>query len=568
MSDEKTQQPNLDSLKEKAKKYERISQRIPKVPKKKRFFSQSEAQDKATKVFTTLNKGAYYIPNYFEKVLNKHTKKLRSTGVVRPDDRRSTLEVIIALSDKAEGFLKFSVIKQCILAFYSGVYVCAGVMLSVYLSTGMPYFGIARLLTAIGLCCGLIMSSLTGSALFTEQNVILPVNYVKFRRHLFKTIRFWLISFVFNSVGCAFMGLMFNAGLAVRSQEVQAQLGKILEFKLQHMDYGRIGWWGILLSGTGVILANMSRDVPGKVIAMLVAVISFVATGVDHCAANIGFFSIGIVHEYLFSEPLHVKNLSLSNAILWNIVPTAIGNIIGSFVFVSATYSFLFSSKHVVSKLAKQNGEAPAKPKKNNLQNDSTSTLGGQTPNTFGNMFKSPMPAKSRIVSRVVSRVGSRQNSRPVSRDFSKSVSKFSNNTFNKAQDLNSAPSSSKSNERVTPSSRSVDHSSKPSSPRNFSLQSPNVLNQSVKNMHFGSLDTYLVPNPSTKPKKEIRNIISTLKKMDSNVQMEVTLTPLNKVESNGEMDVNETINRSDSSGESKTSKSEEIELKEISMDM
>ena len=43
------------------------------------------------------------------------------------------------------------------------------------------------------------MSSLTGSALFTEQNVILPVNYVKFRNNLFKTIRFWLISFIGNS---------------------------------------------------------------------------------------------------------------------------------------------------------------------------------------------------------------------------------------------------------------------------------------------------------------------------------------------------------------------------------
>jgi len=45
------------------------------------------------------------------------------------------------------------------------------------------------------------------------------------------------------------MGLMFNAGLAVRSKEVQARLATILEFKLQHMDYGTYGWWGILLSG-------------------------------------------------------------------------------------------------------------------------------------------------------------------------------------------------------------------------------------------------------------------------------------------------------------------------------
>ena len=83
MSDEKSQfTTNLDVLKNKTKKYEKMSQRIPRVPKKKRFFSQNEAQDQATKIFTSLNKTAYYIPNYLEEVLNKHTKKLRSTGVV------------------------------------------------------------------------------------------------------------------------------------------------------------------------------------------------------------------------------------------------------------------------------------------------------------------------------------------------------------------------------------------------------------------------------------------------------------------------------------------------------
>ena len=108
------------------KDYERKSQRIPKVPKKKKFFAKKETEERATKLYTNINKSMYYIPNMMEKELNKHTQKLRSTGIVRPDDRRSTLEVLIALSDKAEGFLKFSFIKQFILSFYSGVYVCTG----------------------------------------------------------------------------------------------------------------------------------------------------------------------------------------------------------------------------------------------------------------------------------------------------------------------------------------------------------------------------------------------------------------------------------------------------------
>jgi formate transporter len=283
--------------------------------------------------------------------------------------------------------MKFSIIKQMLLSFYSGVYVCTGknisklkkftgVMLAIFLSTGMPYLGVQAFLTAFGLCSGLVMSGLTGSALFTEQNVILPVNLVKFRKSVFKTMRFWIISFIGNCVGCAFMGFMFNLALCVRNNEIQQRLGSILNSKLQHMEFGTFGWWGILLSGilgntilgTGVIMGNMSRDVPGKVIAMFIGVVSFVATGTDHCMANIGFFSIGLFHEYFFEgENFNVPRLNISNVFLWNIVPTFIGNIVGSFVFVSAAYSFIFSSNHVVKGLEKQNGpvkkELPKKPR-------------------------------------------------------------------------------------------------------------------------------------------------------------------------------------------------------------
>jgi hypothetical protein len=257
------------SKKIKIKGYEKLSERIPKKPKKRKFFKNQDFEEGVSHIGSTATKAFYHFPNLMERELNKHTQKLRSTGLVinyfnltlkvRPDDRRTTLEVLVALSTKAESFLKFSIVKQIMLSFYSGithfhihtkgVYVCTGAMLCVYLSSGMPYYGIQRLFMAAGLSAGLIMSSLTGAALFTEQNVILPVNYIKFRKYLFKTIRFWLISFLGNCIGCAFMGLMFNLALAVRNKEVQSRLEYILNYKLQHIEYGVNGWWGIFLSG-------------------------------------------------------------------------------------------------------------------------------------------------------------------------------------------------------------------------------------------------------------------------------------------------------------------------------
>jgi predicted membrane protein len=93
--------------------------------------------------------------------------------------------------------------------------------------------------------------------------------------------------------------------------------------------------------------------------------------------ANIGFFSVGLFHRYFFGEILNVPKLNISNVVLWNIVPTGLGNMLGSFVFVSITYSFIFSSNHIVKKLAQQNGEVKKEEKpKGRIGNISLSVPG------------------------------------------------------------------------------------------------------------------------------------------------------------------------------------------------
>jgi hypothetical protein len=69
---------------QKIQKFSRMSQRIPKIPKKRKILQiNEEAQSSASKLLSIANQTFYHVPNLIERELNKHTAKLRSTGVVK-----------------------------------------------------------------------------------------------------------------------------------------------------------------------------------------------------------------------------------------------------------------------------------------------------------------------------------------------------------------------------------------------------------------------------------------------------------------------------------------------------
>jgi hypothetical protein len=69
---------------QKIQRFSRMSQRTPKIPKKRKILQiNEEAQSSASKLLSIANQTFYHVPNLIERELNKHTAKLRSTGVVK-----------------------------------------------------------------------------------------------------------------------------------------------------------------------------------------------------------------------------------------------------------------------------------------------------------------------------------------------------------------------------------------------------------------------------------------------------------------------------------------------------
>ncbi len=122
----------------------------------------------------------------------------------------------------------------------------------------------------------------------------------------------------------------------------QERLFELMEEKMAFRELGTRGWFAVLLSGIlgnwlvgmAAFLATAARTVSGKILGILFPIIAFVAIGVQHSPANMGYFSVGLIEGG--------SGIGWEEAIWWNIVPASIGNIIGGAVLVGLLFWYTF----------------------------------------------------------------------------------------------------------------------------------------------------------------------------------------------------------------------------------
>lgn len=260
----------------------------------------------------------------------------------RGDIRRLPQEVVLGFVDHAEELLAGTALKQAALAFAGGSFIAFGAMLSVVLTVGVEQEGLARLLLGIGFAAGFTLVILSGAALFTEVNVLLPEMFLRRPRDLCRQCwRFWLIVYFGNAAGALFVGVLIN-GARIIQPDQHERLTELIGEKMQLMDLGIEGWFAVLLSGIlgnwlvgmAAFLATAARTISGKILGILFPIVAFVAMGLQHSPANMGYFSIGLIHGNV--------GVGWGEAIWWNLVPATLGNLIGGAVLVALLFWYAF----------------------------------------------------------------------------------------------------------------------------------------------------------------------------------------------------------------------------------
>lgn len=262
--------------------------------------------------------------------------------ITRSEIRRLPKEVVLEFLEHAEEFFAAGPFRQLLLAFAAGSFITFGAALSVVLTVDVEPLGLSRLLLGLGFSAGFVIVILSGSALFTEVNVMLPEMFLSRPRDLCRRCwRFWAIAYGGNVLGALFVGAMIS-GAHIFGPLQQERLFELMAEKVQFQDRGTEGWFIVVVSGIlgnwlvgmAAFLAAAARTVAGKILGVIFPILTFVALGVQHAPANMGYFSIGLIDGG--------SEVGWGEAIWWSIAPASLGNMVGGALLVALLFWFTY----------------------------------------------------------------------------------------------------------------------------------------------------------------------------------------------------------------------------------
>ncbi len=207
--------------------------------------------------------------------------------------------------------------------------------------------GLPPIVGAILFPVGFVMLALLGLELVTGNFAFLPVGALAGTVSLGRLLRNWCWVYLGNLIGSLlYAGLFYLAitnwrtgnGGAVAELLKQAAQKKTLGYAA----LGASGWALALVKGIlcnwmvtiGAMMALVSRSVVGKIAAMWLPILTFFGLGFEHSVVNMYVLPSGM----LLGAPI-----SMAQALIWNLLPVTLGNLVAGTLFTGmalyATYA-------------------------------------------------------------------------------------------------------------------------------------------------------------------------------------------------------------------------------------
>ena len=258
----------------------------------------------------------------------------------------SVLDVVppaqIALLVESVGVKKahLSIVQTLTLGILAGAFIAFGAMFYTVVVTGSELgFGPTRFLGGLAFSLGLILVIIGGAELFTGNSLIL-LAWMDGRIDTTALLRNWSIVYAGNLIGALGTAVLVNLsgmldlddGAVGRTAEAIAQTKVSLELMPAFVR-------GVLcntLVCLAVWMCFAAHTVTGKVFVIIFPVTAFVALGFEHSVANMYLIPVAAL------EPGTTIGVM---ALLGNLIPVTIGNIVGGGVLVALTYWLVYLRK-------------------------------------------------------------------------------------------------------------------------------------------------------------------------------------------------------------------------------
>ncbi|MBX5461728.1 MAG: formate/nitrite transporter family protein [Steroidobacteraceae bacterium] len=248
-------------------------------------------------------------------------------------------EFVAKMVDAGESKIFMSTRDTLIRAYMAGAILALAAVFAVAVTqqTGYPIIG--AILFPVGFC----MLYLLGFDLLTGVFVLTSLALLDKRPGvtLGGVLRNWGLVFTGNLVGAVtvavMMAIVFTYGFSTEPNAVGKTIAGIGEARtLGYKQYGAAGMLTLFIRGvlcnwmvsTGVVGAMISTSVSGKVISMWMPIMVFFGMTFEH----------SVVNMFLFPSALIMGgNFSVLDYLIWNEIPTVLGNLTGGLAFTGLT---------------------------------------------------------------------------------------------------------------------------------------------------------------------------------------------------------------------------------------
>jgi formate/nitrite transporter len=248
-------------------------------------------------------------------------------------------EFVTKMVDAGESKIFMATRDALIRAFMAGAILTLGAAFAVTVTvqTGSPILG------AVLFPAGFCTLYLLGFDLVTGVFVLTPLAWLEKRPGVTvgAILKNWATVFTGNFLGAfmvaVFMAIICTFGFSTEPNEVGKTIAGIgVARTLGYAEFGAAGMLTLFIRGmlcnwmvsTGVVGAMVSTTVGGKVIAMWMPVTIFFAMTFEHSVVNMFLFP---------SAMLLGGDFSVMDYLIWNEIPTLLGNLVGGLTFTGLT---------------------------------------------------------------------------------------------------------------------------------------------------------------------------------------------------------------------------------------
>jgi formate transporter len=248
-------------------------------------------------------------------------------------------EFVSKMVDAGESKIFMSTRDTLVRAYMAGAILALAAWFAVTINvqTGQPLLG------AVLFPVGFVMLYLFGFDLLTGVFVLAPLALIDKRPGvtLRGVLRNWGLVFCGNFAGAftvaVMMAIYVTYGFSTEPNAVGKAIGVVGESRtLGYQQHGAAGMLTLFVRGmlcnwmvsAGVVGAMISTHVSGKVIAMWMPIMLFFYMVFEHSIVNMFLFPSGL---------LLGAHFTVLDYLLWNEIPTVLGNLVGGLAFTGLT---------------------------------------------------------------------------------------------------------------------------------------------------------------------------------------------------------------------------------------